>query len=75
MVHPLRVVPQRPLCETAIEGGNIDEELPSMVVGILFLHGAVEPLAVGVLLGGLGSRFVVREVEGADGVSKVLLEL
>lgn len=45
------------------------------MVRILFLHGAIESFAVRVLPGGLRSRFVVREMERADRLPKVLLEL
>ena len=46
-----------------------------MVVGILFLHGAVESFTVGVLFGCTRPSLVVREVEFRDHLSKMLLEL
>ena len=75
MVHALRVVPEAPGCKSAIESGNIKKELSAMMIRILFLHGAVEAFAVGVLLWCLGTSLVVREVERADRIGKVLLEL
>ncbi len=75
MVHPLGVVPQAPCKKSLIEGSNVGQKLAAVVIRILFLHRAVEPLAVSVHLWCPWPGLVVGYVKLFNSLSKILLEL
>ena len=69
----VEVVLNQPFGEFFVEYGRIRESLPP--TNELFLEGAVEPLAHGVVLGGLGAAPPMLKLEVPDGRLKVLVEL
>ena len=63
IVHAFGVVPDIPAIQSNIEGRNIEQELPPVVVCVLVLDGAVESFAMSVLFRRTRTSLVVREME------------
>ena len=53
-MYPLGVVPEQPRKKLPVEGVDIHPEVVTMIVGEFFLHRAVEPFCMSVLLRSFG---------------------
>ena len=59
----LSIVPKQPVGQLSIESRNINSQQSPMVIGELFLNGAIESFAVAVLFGCAGTSMIVRQVQ------------
>ena len=74
-MHAFEIVEQKPARQELVETGEIGEQEVFVKVGETLLYRFVEPLRVRVHLGGLGIGMVVDEVQAAQLVRKLFLEL